>query len=219
MSTLAHWAAVSSRSLAFQCLCELLEGCIHDTPCAHLPGLGTLSAKDHPGCGLWASLPQRVLKTKDEPIRSNPLIFQEQTEVTQGQGWSWARLSRPPISDQRTGVHFKTGESQRKEKPGAGMPRPSQGAHSRAHVISTALGTDVAQTRLDLTPDTLGFPQAQSVKKPPAMQETPASIPGSGRSPGEGNGNPLGYSCLENPMDRGRAWRATVHGVAELDTT
>ena len=39
-------------------------------------------------------------------------------------------------------------------------------------------------------------------------------IPGSGRSPGEGNGNPLQYSCLENPMDRG-AWRATVHRVAK----
>ena len=38
-------------------------------------------------------------------------------------------------------------------------------------------------------------------------------IPGSGRSPGEGNGNPLQYSCLENPMDR-EAWGATVHGVA-----
>ena len=40
------------------------------------------------------------------------------------------------------------------------------------------------------------------------------SIPGSGRSPGEGNGNPLQYSCLENPMDRG-AWQATVHAVAK----
>ena len=39
------------------------------------------------------------------------------------------------------------------------------------------------------------------------------SIPGSGRSPGGGHGNPLQYSCLENPMDRG-AWQATVHGVA-----
>ena len=39
-------------------------------------------------------------------------------------------------------------------------------------------------------------------------------IPGSGRSPGEGNGNPLQYSCLENPMDGG-AWWATVHGVAK----
>ena len=44
------------------------------------------------------------------------------------------------------------------------------------------------------------------------------SILGSGRSPGERNGNPLQYSCLENPMDGG-AWWATVHGVAESDTT
>ena len=43
------------------------------------------------------------------------------------------------------------------------------------------------------------------------------SIPGSGRSPGE-SGNPLQYSCLENPIDRG-AWQATVHGVAESDMT
>ena len=43
------------------------------------------------------------------------------------------------------------------------------------------------------------------------------SIPGLGRSPGEGNGNPLKYSCLENPMDR-RAWQATVHGVAKSQT-
>ena len=44
------------------------------------------------------------------------------------------------------------------------------------------------------------------------------SIPESGRFPGEGNGNPLQYSCLENPMNRG-AWQATAHGVAELDVT
>ena len=42
-------------------------------------------------------------------------------------------------------------------------------------------------------------------------------IPGLGRPPGEGNGNPLQYSCLENPMDGG-AWRATVHGVAKNQT-
>ena len=44
------------------------------------------------------------------------------------------------------------------------------------------------------------------------------SIPGSGRSPGGEHGNPLQYSCLENPMDQG-AWRATVLGVTESDTT
>ena len=44
------------------------------------------------------------------------------------------------------------------------------------------------------------------------------SVPGSGRPPGGGNGNPLQYSCLENPVGRG-AWRATVHGVAESDMT
>ena len=43
------------------------------------------------------------------------------------------------------------------------------------------------------------------------------SIPGSGRSPGEGNGNPLQYSCLENPMGGGAGW-ATVHGVAKSQT-
>ena len=42
----------------------------------------------------------------------------------------------------------------------------------------------------------------------------PSSVPGKGRSSGEGNGNPLQYSCLENPVDGG-AWRATVHGIEE----
>ena len=45
-----------------------------------------------------------------------------------------------------------------------------------------------------------------------------STIPGTGRTPGEGNGNPLQYSCLEDSMDRG-AWQATVHGVAESDMT
>ena len=64
-----------------------------------------------------------------------------------------------------------------------------------------------------------GLPQWLSVKNPPATAGDVSSIPGSGRSPGEGNGNPLQYSCLGNPMDRG-AWRTTVHEVTkESDTT
>ena len=56
------------------------------------------------------------------------------------------------------------------------------------------------------------------VKNPPASAGDAGSIPGSGRSPAEGNGNPLQCSYLENAMDRG-AWRATAHGVAESGVT
>ena len=62
---------------------------------------------------------------------------------------------------------------------------------------------------------------APAVKTPPAdagdARDT-GSIPGLGRSPGEGNGNPLQYSCLGNPMGRGD-WRATEHSITELYTT
>ena len=65
----------------------------------------------------------------------------------------------------------------------------------------------------------LGFPGGSVGKASAYNAGDPGSIPGSGRSPGEGNGNPLEYSCLGNPMDRG-AWKATVHAVAkELDMT
>ena len=57
----------------------------------------------------------------------------------------------------------------------------------------------------------------QMIKNLPVMQETWGSIPGLGRLSGEGNGNPLQYSCLENPMDRG-AWWSAVHGVAKSRT-
>ena len=55
-----------------------------------------------------------------------------------------------------------------------------------------------------------GFPGGSDSKES-ACSAGLGSIPGSGKSSGEGNGNPLQYSCLENPMDRG-AWRAIVHG-------
>ena len=65
----------------------------------------------------------------------------------------------------------------------------------------------------------LGFPHGSVVKNPLANAGGTGSIPGSGRSPGEGNGNPLQHSCLENPMDRGDWW-AIIHGVAkESDMT
>ena len=66
----------------------------------------------------------------------------------------------------------------------------------------------------------MGFPGGSVVKSPPASAGNTgdaSSIPGSGRSPGGGNGNPLQDSFLENPMDRG-AWQATVHGVTKSQT-
>ena len=65
-----------------------------------------------------------------------------------------------------------------------------------------------------------GFPDGTMVKNPPANTRDAGDMgltPGSGRSPGGVNGNPLQYSCLENPTDRG-AWWATVHGVAKSQT-
>ena len=60
----------------------------------------------------------------------------------------------------------------------------------------------------------MGFPGGSEVKASACNVGDLGSIPGSGRSPGEGNGNPLQYACLGNPMDGG-AWWATVHGVTK----
>ena len=60
----------------------------------------------------------------------------------------------------------------------------------------------------------MGFPGGSAVKNPPVNAGDTGSIPGSGRSPGEGNGNPLQYSYLRNPMDRGACW-ATVHRITK----
>ena len=62
-----------------------------------------------------------------------------------------------------------------------------------------------------------GFPGGSEVKASAYITGDLGSIPGSGRSPGEGNGNALQYSCLENPVDGG-AWWATVHGVTKSRT-
>ena len=70
-----------------------------------------------------------------------------------------------------------------------------------------------------------GFSGGSVVKNPPASSEDVGLIPGSGRSPGEGNGNPLQHSCLGNPMDRGAWWdplgsMVGVHGITiESGTT
>ena len=64
----------------------------------------------------------------------------------------------------------------------------------------------------------LGFPGGSDGKESACNAGDPGSIPGLGRFSGEGKSNPLQYTCLKNPMDRGAQW-ATVHGMAESDTT
>ena len=63
----------------------------------------------------------------------------------------------------------------------------------------------------------MGFPSGSDGKASAHNTGGPDSMPGSRKSPGEGNGNPLQYSCLGNPMDRG-TWWATVHGVSKSQT-
>ena len=88
---------------------------------------------------------------------------------------------------------------------------------SKEH-LNNGLNEKKNQSREDLGKGSSGRELAGSDGKASAYNVGDlGSIPGSGRSPGEGNGNPLQYSCLENPIDRG-SWQATVHGVAKSQT-
>ena len=80
--------------------------------------------------------------------------------------------------------------------------------------IAGSYGSSIFSFLRTLHPVLQDVPGGSVVKNSPASAGDAISIPGSERSPGGGRGNPLQYSCLENPMDR-RAWWVTVHGVAE----
>ena len=85
------------------------------------------------------------------------------------------------------------------------------GPESRAQLLGTLPST------LSVFPMSLELPGGSDSKESACSEGDLDLIAGSGRSPGGGNGNPLQYSCLESPMDRG-AWRATVHGVTKSRT-
>ena len=85
-----------------------------------------------------------------------------------------------------------------------------------SETASSQRASDLERTCSDLL-STKDFPGGSEDKASACNAGDPGSIPGLGRSPGEGNGNPLQYSCLENPMDRG-AWWATVHGITKIWT-
>ena len=90
---------------------------------------------------------------------------------------------------------------------------------SNATNRSSKMGIRIAGQILQCGNFDKGFPDSSTGKESACNARDPCLIPGSGRSPGEGNGNPLQYSCLKNSTDRG-VWQATVHGVAkESDMT
>ena len=84
-------------------------------------------------------------------------------------------------------------------------------------MLQKARGLSMIMLKLRMFTLEVGFPSGSEGKASACVAGDPASIPGSGRSPGEGNGNPLQYSFLEKPMDGG-AWWATVHRVAKSQT-
>ena len=88
-----------------------------------------------------------------------------------------------------------------------------------ADILSAALSPSfrILNNSAGISSPPLGFPHSSVGKESPCNAGDPGLIPGSGRSSGEGNGNPLQYSCLEHPMDRG-AWWATVYGVTKSRT-
>ena len=93
--------------------------------------------------------------------------------------------------------------------------RRSETAHQSRGDIRRFLMGRLCDCKMTLLLKFLHFPHSSVSKESVCNAGDPGSIPGSGRSPGERNGNPLQYSCLENPTDRG-AWQATIHGVARV---
>ena len=95
---------------------------------------------------------------------------------------------------------------------------PTQVHNTHSAIISGWLSIFIiAGDMLIVLKSNLGFPGGSHGKESASNAGDPGSIPGSGRSSGEGNGNLLQYSCLENSLDRG-AWPATVHGVTKSQT-
>ena len=91
------------------------------------------------------------------------------------------------------------------------------GTSYRAVIGSVLMNRQCILNKVSLNSTTVlfSFPGGSDSKVSACNAGDPGSMPGSGRSPGKGNGNPLQYSCLENLMD-GEAWRATVHGLQRV---
>ena len=184
----------------------------------------SLGGKDRPAAAVGAagSLPSSPL---------SPLVCRRLRRGPGALGWAEARLLLPPGPHVvgrcfRPGalVFYETGDIQR-----GGAASATQHVHRvrglhgcRDHGMPTDAHLPLSpfkghfQSILRIRKQ--GFPGGSEGKASACNAGGLGSIPGSGRSPGEGNGHPLHYSCLKSPMD-GVAWQAAAHGVAESDRT
>ena len=98
-----------------------------------------------------------------------------------------------------------------KQEHWSGLPLPSPGDYSALNVLHSSLDLILIKQQIH---NRWGFPGGSDGRESACSVGDLGLIPGWGRSPGEGNGNPLQDSCLKNSLDRGALW-ATVHGVAK----
>ena len=128
-------------------------------------------------------------------------------------GWSWAEPRWPESSSETQGQGSRETVTDPENTRG-GEGRAAVNLEPGMHFLIFSFNPHSNTAKVPIWLEFLFFPGGTVVKSPPAKGRDMDLIPGLGRSPGKGNGNPLQYSCLENPMDRG-AWRPTVHGITE----
>ena len=141
-------------------------------------------------------------------------IHQTDTEENIWRCWSW-RLEKFRHKPRKSGSNQKLGEARNRLSP-----VPPEKAWICTHVVFRFLASGTGREWISVFSNHQvcdSFLQ-QLVKNPLANAGYLGLIPGSGSFSGGGHGNPLQYSCLENPMDR-EAWQAMVHRITELDTT
>ena len=122
-------------------------------------------------------------------------------------GKDWGQEEKRATEDEMVGWHHQLNGHESEQAPGIGD-------RQRSLACCSPWGLKESYTMEQLNWHLFSFPGGAVLKNLPAKAEDKVSIPGSGWSPGAGNGNPFQYSCLKNSMHRG-AWQAIVHGVAK----
>ena len=125
-------------------------------------------------------------------------------------GKDWRQEQKGMTEDKMVGWHHQLNGHESEQAPGIGD-------RQRSLACCSPWGLKESYTMEQLNWHLFSFPGGAVLKNLPAKAEDKVSIPGSGWSPGAGNGNPFQYSCLKNSMHRG-AWQAIVHGVTKSQT-